>query len=94
MFYAGGSFSGAIAGGLFEDWGGYGFACAVVGSVSVLFGLVYAAVVFLPECGQPESKLHQRSLKFIEAEQEEEDLVLEQEAIRDTFLKSKGTEGT
>ena len=52
MFYAGGSFTGAIVGGVFDDWGGYGFTCTVIALISIAFALVYALVVFAPECGK------------------------------------------
>ena len=54
MFYAGGSFTGAIAGGWFDDVGGYSFACAVVAAMSVIWAIIYACVVFIPECGTDE----------------------------------------
>ena len=63
MFYAGGSFSGSIVGGALYDWHGYSFTCTVVAIVSIVFAIIYALVVFVPECGQNEKNLGNDRMK-------------------------------
>ena len=83
MFYAGGSFTGAIAGGWFDDIGGYSFACTIVATMSVIWALIYASVVFLPECNQDDRQAGNERLERLQQHDEDDSLVMEQDDVDD-----------